>query len=208
MTPDFYPAPTALIQRFSIHTAAVYGCLYCSAQPQGGICTVTLQEIGAALKLHRATIARHIELLEQAALVRDLTPGLPNHPHTFAVMELDGVWRGTGWLAEAGAVWHSILPGVNRRLGRAVMDQAACHCTPLAWDGHTLRLGLANPYVANLFKRLIQPVIEDQMQKRYPGSKVDLVLVRASGLVRDLGADRQALDLLGGSALGLAPRSA
>jgi len=72
-----------VVQDFGLVTAAVYGNMSRYFNMDDGVCKASLETIASRIKVDRATVLRHIKVLEDNGYIRDLTPDLRNKPHTY-----------------------------------------------------------------------------------------------------------------------------
>jgi len=82
--PDtFIPLFDTVIQRHGYLAAMVFGLVWRYSQMRDGICRAAVNTLAARLVLSRSTVIRQLDLLVQAGLLKDHTPHLRNHPHTY-----------------------------------------------------------------------------------------------------------------------------
>jgi DNA-binding Lrp family transcriptional regulator len=82
---NYTPVPDALVAKFGLIVAAVFGRMWRYAQMDSGVCMATQKRIADDLDLTRMTVSRSIKTLKQAGLIEDLDTGLCNQPHRFKV---------------------------------------------------------------------------------------------------------------------------
>ena len=172
----FVSMPETLVRRWGMAVAGVYGYMLGCARQQDGVCCKSMGELGAALHLHRATVSRHVSLLEKAGLVRDLTPWRSNEPHAYQVLREDPVGPArTALPATAQSLWRLLQPSLEHQYGKPLAQIFCQLVVPLEWDGATLLLRLTNPYQRNLCDNKLRPAVEAQLQKFVPGAEVRVV---------------------------------
>jgi DNA-binding Lrp family transcriptional regulator len=81
----FTPILDSLIKKYSLVTASVYGIVWRYAQMEDKTCKASLEKIGARLDLSGKTVERHIKKLCADGYLTDLTPGVRNKPHVYAI---------------------------------------------------------------------------------------------------------------------------
>jgi len=81
----FTPVLDNLISEYSLVTAAIYGIVWRYAQMSDKVCKAPLEKIGKRLDLSGKTAERHIKILCAGGYLVDLTPGVRNKPHIYAV---------------------------------------------------------------------------------------------------------------------------
>ena len=64
--------------------AVVYGVVWRYCQMENRACTASLEKMAKRASISRSTAKRHIKELCKAGYLKDLTPDLRNHPHTYA----------------------------------------------------------------------------------------------------------------------------
>lgn len=174
-----FTVPRALVSCCGLSIAAVYGYMRAHSTSTG-VCKASIPEIARGLSLHEMTVKRHIDQLVSRDLLKDLTAHLEHRPRVYCV--LTPAWLGLGEgsaqpskreLAEI--IWKTLLAGLPRRAGRAVVNRTAAPCIPLSWDEITLRLYLPDRYQMNLFQRRLLPWVVEMLKRGYPGVQVELV---------------------------------
>ena len=68
----------------SYMTALVFGRIWRYCQMKDGVCNATLETIADGLEMSRTTVMNHAKKLVELEYLEDRTPGLKNHPHTYA----------------------------------------------------------------------------------------------------------------------------
>ena len=68
----------------SYMTALVFGRMWRYCQMKDGVCNATLETIADGLEMSRTTVMNHAKKLVELGYLNDRTPGLRNHPHTYA----------------------------------------------------------------------------------------------------------------------------
>ncbi len=79
----FTPLITALVKKYGLVTAAVFGRVWWFCQYKNGVCHASIDTIAEDLKLNRYTVMRHIETLLSDGFLEDKTPELRNKPHIY-----------------------------------------------------------------------------------------------------------------------------
>jgi hypothetical protein len=81
----FVPVFEALLGKYNDHiTALVFGRRWQYCRMEDGVCKASLETIAKDLKLSKATIMRHTDLLVKDGYLIDLTPDARNVPHIYA----------------------------------------------------------------------------------------------------------------------------
>lgn len=83
----FTPVPDALVAKFGLVTAAVFGRVWRYSQASRGVCDASQQKIADELGLDRVTVNLHIKKLVDGGYLKDRTPTVTNRPHTYAVTD-------------------------------------------------------------------------------------------------------------------------
>ena len=80
----FTPVIDCLVKEYGLVTAAVFGRIWRYCQMETGVCQASLDTMAEYIGLDKATIMRHAKKLVDAGYLKDLSPDLRNHPHTYA----------------------------------------------------------------------------------------------------------------------------
>jgi DNA-binding MarR family transcriptional regulator len=80
----FTPVIDVLAQELGLMCAVVYGVVWRYCQMENRVCTASLEKIAKRASISRSTAKRHIKELCKAGYLKDLTPDVRNHPHTYA----------------------------------------------------------------------------------------------------------------------------
>ncbi len=81
----FVPVFEALLEKYADHiTALVFGRRWQYCRMEDGVCRASLETIANDLKVSKATVMRHTDLLVADGYLIDLTPDLRNVPHSYA----------------------------------------------------------------------------------------------------------------------------
>jgi DnaD/phage-associated family protein len=81
----FVPVFEVLLERYEDHiTALVFGRRWQYCRMEDGVCRASLETIANDLKVSKATVMRHTELLVRDEYLIDLTPDARNVPHIYA----------------------------------------------------------------------------------------------------------------------------
>lgn len=72
-----------LVQEYGLIAAAVFGSVSRYCLMKNGVCTASLSKIGKRIGVDRATVIRHIKVLETDGFLEDKTPGRRNAPHVY-----------------------------------------------------------------------------------------------------------------------------
>lgn len=99
---NFTPVPDALVAKYGLVTAAVYGRVWRYCEMKDGVCYASLESIAEGLGVNRATIMRHLATLVADGYLQDDTPGLRNRPHIYRVTDAL-VWEITLGVAESNS---------------------------------------------------------------------------------------------------------
>ena len=84
-TEGFTPVIDKVIQDTgSVITAVVFGRIWRFCQMEDGVCKASLETIAEGLGMSRTAIMIHAKKLVNKGYLRDLTPNLRNHPHSYA----------------------------------------------------------------------------------------------------------------------------
>lgn len=97
---NFTPVPDALVARYGLVTAAVYGRVWRYCEMKDNVCYASLDSIATGLGVNRVTIMRHLQTLVSDGYLDDLTPNVRNRPHTYKVTDAL-VWEVTLGVAES-----------------------------------------------------------------------------------------------------------
>lgn len=68
----------------SYMTALVFGRIWRFCQMKDGVCNATLETLADGLGMSRPAVLKHARILVETGYLKDLTPTLRNHPHTYA----------------------------------------------------------------------------------------------------------------------------
>jgi len=85
--PQFTILPDNLVQELGLVTTAVWAMMKRYSQMDSGRCTASHRKLGKRLGLSGETVRLNIAKLIPIGLVRDETPDLSNHSHTYSVLE-------------------------------------------------------------------------------------------------------------------------
>jgi DNA-binding Lrp family transcriptional regulator len=80
----FTPVIDEIVKDVGLMSAVVFGRMWRFCQMKDGVCNASLEKIAEEIGIDRATVMRHAKALCDAGYLKDLTPGLRNHPHTYA----------------------------------------------------------------------------------------------------------------------------
>lgn len=81
----FTPIFDAMVNVYHDETiAAVFGAIWRYCQMEDGVCRASLDTIGGAIGVDKATVMRHAQTLCADGYLKDLTPDLRNRPHVYA----------------------------------------------------------------------------------------------------------------------------
>lgn len=78
------PLIHALVAKYGLITAAVYGRVWGYCQMSDGVCRASHERIADDLRLDRKTVLEHIRILVNDGYLKNLTPGMRNRPNTYA----------------------------------------------------------------------------------------------------------------------------
>ena len=80
----FTPLIDAMVRKYGLVTAAVFGRVWRYCQLDNAVCSASLETIAAELGLNRRTIMRHIDILVRDGFLDDKTPERLYRPHILA----------------------------------------------------------------------------------------------------------------------------
>ena len=80
----FTPVIDCLVKEYGLVTAAAFGRIWRFCQMENGVCQASLETLASEIGLDKATIMRHAKKLVEGGYLKDLSPDLRNHPHTYA----------------------------------------------------------------------------------------------------------------------------
>jgi DNA-binding Lrp family transcriptional regulator len=80
----FTPVIDDIVKDVGLMSAVVFGRMWRFCQMKDGVCNASLEKIAEEIGVDRATVMRHAKDLCAAGYLKDLTPDLRNHPHTYA----------------------------------------------------------------------------------------------------------------------------
>jgi DNA-binding Lrp family transcriptional regulator len=80
----FTPVIDEIVKDVGLMSAVVFGRMWRFCQMKDGVCNASLEKIAEEIGVDRATVMRHAKDLCAAGYLKDLTPDLRNHPHTYA----------------------------------------------------------------------------------------------------------------------------
>jgi DNA-binding Lrp family transcriptional regulator len=80
----FTPVIDTVVADTDLVSAVVFGRIWRFCQMKDGICNASLETIAEDIGMDRASVMRHAKKLVDAGYLKDLTPELRNHPHTYA----------------------------------------------------------------------------------------------------------------------------
>lgn len=81
----FTPLMDTVVKDVGITAAAVFGRMWRYCQMSDGVCNASIDTIAEGLgDISRSTIIRHIETLIENGYIKDHSPDLRNHPHTYS----------------------------------------------------------------------------------------------------------------------------
>ena len=79
----FTPCIDSITQEFDITTSAVFGMVWRYCQMERRVCDASIETIAQKLNISYLTALRHVKILVGAKYLKDQTPDLRNHPHTY-----------------------------------------------------------------------------------------------------------------------------
>lgn len=83
----FTPILDTMVQQYGLITAGIYGIVWRYAQMENSVCNASLEKIGGRLDVSGKTAERHVKKLCSDGYLTDLTPGIRNKPHSYAVTD-------------------------------------------------------------------------------------------------------------------------
>jgi DnaD/phage-associated family protein len=90
--------------------AAVFGAIWRYCQMEDGVCRASLDTIGGAIGVDKATVMRHAKTLCDDGYLKDLTPDLRNRPHIYAetgkivmTSRIDGIAQRNAGIAQSNS---------------------------------------------------------------------------------------------------------
>jgi biotin operon repressor len=90
-TDGFTPLPDAIVKRYGVIVAAVYGRMWRYSQMQDGVCRASFQTLASDLNLGRATVIRAVARLEADGLILDTTPDKIKSIHAYKLIPTSSI---------------------------------------------------------------------------------------------------------------------
>lgn len=102
----FTPVIDAVLNDTSLITAVVFGRVWRFCQMKDGICNASLETIAQSIGLGRSAVMEHAKILVEKGYLKDCSPELKNHPHTYADTGKAGLHIGVS--AESGVHYVNV----------------------------------------------------------------------------------------------------
>lgn len=90
----FTPVIDTVMKETSLITAVVFGRVWRYCQMETGVCNASLDRIANGIGLSRTTVMQHIKVLVDIGYLKDHSPDLRNHPHTYSDTGKAGLYVG------------------------------------------------------------------------------------------------------------------
>lgn len=90
----FTPVIDTVMKETSLITAVVFGRVWRYCQMETGVCNASLDKIASGIGLSRTTAMQHIKILVDIGYLKDHSPDLRNHPHTYSDTGKAGLYMG------------------------------------------------------------------------------------------------------------------
>jgi len=80
----FTPIIDDVLKETSLITAVVFGRMWRYCQMKDGVCNASLETIAEGIGLSRSAVMEHAKILVDKEYLKDHSPNLRNHPHTYS----------------------------------------------------------------------------------------------------------------------------